>query len=84
MVRENKLKLASRPVPWAARLTLIAGLFWVAKQVKQGVGCVCVCGRKSNSTKAVAFSGKLDKLRNRDRLVTELEAITVTTMGYVL
>lgn len=37
MLRESKLKLASRPVPCASRLTLIAGLFWVAKQVRQGV-----------------------------------------------
>lgn len=39
--------------------------------------------RKSNSPKAVAFGDKLDKLRNRDRLVTELERKTMTTMDCV-
>jgi hypothetical protein len=81
MLRENKLKLPSRPVHCASGLPLRAGLPWVAKQVKQGVGAGD--GRKNNSPKAMAFGGKQDTLRDRDRVVTELETVTVTTMDHV-
>lgn len=65
----NKLKFPSKPVPCASRLTLIRLRFILGSKSKAGRREI----ERVTVLKAVAFRGKLDTLRDRDRWATELE-----------